>query len=393
MSNHVIIIGASIAGVGAATELRECGYDGGITLIDAQAHLPYDRPALSKSFLIGESKYETVRFHDEDEYRKLDIDLRLGIAVTRVDGQKRTVVLDNGETLNGSHLIIATGARARPFPDAPEGVLTIRELSDALSLKNALETARHIAVIGGGFIGAEVASSARKLGLAATIYEADALPFIRILGQDVAQRLATLHRSAGVTLKTGVRVKGVWKTQGEPFQVSLSDGATDTADIVVAGLGALPNAEFLAGSGIEVADGILCDSFGRTSCPNVYAAGDVANWSGAQGVRGKRDEHWTSAREQARIVAHHIADHVYARWDEYVPYFWSDMHGKRIQALGCPQHADECRFVHDDPEKGAFLAEYRCKGVLVGVAGCNAAVKLMKYRQVLLDNTSLAATA
>lgn len=390
MSNQVIIIGASIAGVGAATELRECGYQGGITLIDTQSHLPYDRPALSKAFLTGEVEYETVRFHDEAEYRKLGINLRLGTAVTRVDGQSRTVVLDNGESLTASHLIIATGARARPFPDAPAGVLTIRELGDALSLKDALVTARHIAVIGGGFIGAEVASSARKLGLAATIYEADALPFIRILGHDVAQRLAELHQDAGVTLKTGVRVKGVSKTHGEPFQVSLSDGATDAADIVVAGLGALPNAEFLAGSGIDVADGILCDNFGRTSCPNVYAAGDVANWAGSQGVRGKRDEHWTSAREHARIVAHHIADHAYARWDEYVPYFWSDMHGKRIQALGCPQHADDCRFVHDDPEKGSFLVEYRRKGVLVGVAGCNAAVKVMKYRQTLLDNNSLA---
>lgn len=377
----VLIIGASVAGVGAATELRRCGFKGRIVLIDGQAHAPYDRPPLSKAILTGEATTESIALGSLAELSEQQIELRLGVPVASLDANARRVTLADGTSLSGDFIVIATGARARGLPAvcSCEGVITVRDLDDGLRLKQALSSAKHVAVIGGGFIGAEVASSARHLGVEATVYECESLPFLRVLGPQVAQRLVALHVDAGVSVKTGVRVEQVSR-DGEGFSLRLSDGSAHAADVVVAGLGALPNIEFLQESGLAVGDGVLCDAWGRTSHAGVFAAGDVANWAPVGEGARHRDEHWTSAREHARIVAHTLGGQTGPVWAEYVPYFWSDMHGKRIQALGTPQHADEVRFVFEDEAKGAFLAEYLREGQLIGVAGCNAAGRLMKYR-------------
>jgi len=385
MAQQVIIIGASVAGIGAAAELRRCGYGGRIVLVDAQQHLPYDKPPLSKAILTGETTPDGIRFNSKEELDQLQIELRLGQRVTALDPQARTVTLDAGEVLSGDAIILAMGARARQFPASAwcEGVVTVRDLDDATLLYQKLRTARKLAVIGGGFIGAEVASSARKLGVRVTVFELDEMPFLRILGRDVAERLVRLHHGAGVEVRTGVRVVQVSRTDDGRYALQLQDGSIAVADLVVAGLGAIPNTEMLSGSGLEVGDGIVCDEYGRTSHPGIYAAGDVANWPNPYGFPRHRDEHWTSAREQARIVAQEIVEQRATAWNEYVPYFWSDMHGKRVQVLGSPQYADAVRYVFEDEQKGAFLAEYGRAGVLVGVAGCNAAVRLMKYRAKL----------
>ncbi|RYF56274.1 MAG: FAD-dependent oxidoreductase [Comamonadaceae bacterium] len=385
MTKRVIILGASVAGLGAALELRRCGFEGQIVLLDAQPHLPYDRPPLSKAILTGDATAESIRFHAESDYESAQIELRLATAVTSIYPASRSVSLATGEVLAADYIIIATGARARPFPASAscEGICTIRDLEDGLRLNEALKRSNTLAVIGGGFIGAEVASSARKLGVEVTIFEVDDLPFKRILGPVVAARWASLHHEAGVALKTGVRVQQVRRDSGTGFVLTLSDGTSHAADIVVAGLGAVPNTEFLDGSGLAIGDGVMCDSVGRTSHVGIYAAGDVANWEPVHGSLRARDEHWTSAREHARIVAHDICGQTGAPWSEYIPYFWSDMHGKRLQVLGTPQFADAVRIVFEDQAKGAFLAEYGCDGILVGVAGCNAAVRLNKYRAKL----------
>ena len=381
----VVIVGASVAGVGAATELRRCGFEGRIVLVDGQPHAPYDRPPLSKAILTGEVGPDAIGLGTPQELDDQRIELRLGVPVTALDAGARRVTLADGTTLDADFIVIATGARARVLPAACacEGVITVRDLDDGLRLKQAMASAKHVAVIGGGFIGAEVASSARQLGLQATVFECEALPFLRVLGPAVAQRLVDLHQAAGVTVKTGVRVEQVAR-EGECFELRLSDGSVHMADAVVAGLGALPNIEFLEGSGLQVGDGVICDAWGRTSHAGVFSAGDVANWAPVVEGARHRDEHWTSAREHARIVAHTICGQTGPVWAEYVPYFWSDMHGKRIQALGTPQQADEVRFVFEDETKGAFLAEYLRSGQLVGVAGCNAAGRLMKYRARLV---------
>lgn len=381
----VVIVGASVAGVGAATELRRCGFEGRIVLVDGQPHAPYDRPPLSKAILTGEVGPDAIGLGTPQELDDQRIELRLGVPVTALDAGARRVTLADGTTFDADFIVIATGARARGLPAACacEGVITVRDLDDGLRLKQAMASAKHVAVIGGGFIGAEVASSARQLGLQATVFECEALPFLRVLGPAVAQRLVDLHQAAGVTVKTGVRVEQVAR-EGECFALRLSDGSVHMADAVVAGLGALPNIEFLEGSGLQVGDGVICDAWGRTSHAGVFSAGDVANWAPVVEGARHRDEHWTSAREHARIVAHTICGQTGPVWAEYVPYFWSDMHGKRIQALGTPQQADEVRFVFEDETKGAFLAEYLRSGQLVGVAGCNAAGRLMKYRARLV---------
>lgn len=383
-SSTVLILGASVAGVGAATELRRCGFEGRIVLVDGQPHAPYDRPPLSKAILTGEATADTIGLGSLQELQAQGIELRLGVPVAALDAGARRVTLADGAALNGDFIVIATGARARGLPAACscEGVITVRDLDDGLRLKRAMASAAHVAVIGGGFIGAEVASSARQLGLEATVVECESLPFLRVLGSQVAQRLLDLHRDAGVNVKTGVRVERV-ERGSEGFSLSLSDGSSHRADVVVAGLGALPNVEFLEGSGLQVGDGVICDAWGRTSHAGIFAAGDVANWAPVGEGARHRDEHWTSAREHARIVAHTLCGLTGPVWAEYVPYFWSDLHGKRIQALGTPQHADEVRFVFEDAAKGAFLAEYLRAGQLIGVAGCNAAGQLMKYRAKL----------
>jgi NADPH-dependent 2,4-dienoyl-CoA reductase/sulfur reductase-like enzyme len=383
MTKDVIIVGASIAGVGVANELRQCGFQGGITLLDSQPHLPYDRPPLSKTALLEVE--ESIILHPEDHYRKNAIDLKLGVEVESLDGAAREIRLKDGQRLTADAIVVATGARARPFPGSvpQDDVWTIRDLNDAACLKKRFESCSSVAVVGGGFIGAEVASSARKRGLAVMIVEIANQPFERLLGPEVAARLVGFHRQAGIEVLCQVAATGISRRATGGCDLTLSDGRQISADVVVVGMGSLPNHEWLAESGVATGNGVLCDAFGLTSVPGIYAAGDVAAWSDSKTGRHVRHEHWTSAREQGRIVAQHIAGQLPSAWSEFVPYFWSDMHGKRLQVLGDTEGADAVRFVFTNDEKQSFVAEYGRRGVLVGVAGCNAAGKTMQYLRKL----------
>jgi len=379
MTASVLIIGASVAGLGAANELRRCGFTGSITLVEPQTHLPYDRPPLSKAALQC-ATVPDLQFHERDHYGRMKIDLRLGDAAGRLDPDARTVVLESGQRLAADWIIIATGARARPFPaDNCFGTVhLLRDLDDATRLRAVLHSGRRLAVIGGGFIGAEVASSAAGLGLDVVVIEAAKLPFERVLGAEIAGRLASLHAWAGVELLCGVAVDRVERAD-HAQHVVLGDGQHIEADIVVAGLGSLPNVEWLATSGLELSNGIVCDEQGRTSAPDIFAAGDVAEWLDPFTGGHKRHEHWTAAREQARIVAQSISGEVATSWHDFVPYFWSDLYGVRIQMLGSAVGASDVRIVHEDHDKRAFIAEYHKAGELVGVVGCNAGAKTMRY--------------
>jgi NADPH-dependent 2,4-dienoyl-CoA reductase/sulfur reductase-like enzyme len=290
------------------------------------------------------------------------------------------VLLQSGEQLAADCIIIATGARARPFPAdrCSATIHLLRDIDDANTLRAHLQNGKRLAVVGGGFIGAEVASSASALGLDVVIVEAAPLPLQRILGGKIAARLTELHSQAGVDLVCGVavdRVEGV----DDRRRLTLTDSQRIDADIVVAGLGAVPNVEWLASSGLKLADGVVCDEQGRTNVPGIFAAGDVATWFDPSTGLSERHEHWTAAREQSRIVAQTIAGHVTTSWAAFVPYFWSDFHRVRLQLLGSARRADQVRIVHDDRARHAFVAEYRRDGVLIGVVGCNAAAKTMRY--------------
>lgn len=378
MINSVLIVGASVAGVGAANELRRCGFAGKISLIDAQGHLPYDRPPLSKAALRDETT--VLQFHDREHYDKTKVDLYLGSAAEKLYPDERDLVLQSGDRLSADAIIIATGARARPFPPhrCNGNVHLVRELDDALRLRALLKPGKRLAVIGGGFVGAEVASSAAGLGLDVTLIEAAGLPFGRIFGREIAARIAQLHSDAGVELICGTAVERIAASMSGQ-RLLLSDGRSVEADIVVAGLGSLPNLEWLEPSGLTLANGVVCDERGSTRTPGIYAAGDVASWMNpATGVH-ERHEHWTAAREQARIVAQSIAGVAESAWREFVPYFWSDIHGVRIQLLGSASGADDVQVVYEDKEKKAFLGEFRKAGNLIGVVGANAAARTMRY--------------
>ena len=380
MTDSVLVVGASVAGVGAADELRRCGFSGSITLVDGQAHLPYDRPPLSKAALQAEPALPDLQFHDGDHYARLNIELKLGTAAQRLDPDTRSVLLESGERLSADRIIIATGARARPFPAGrcADMVHTLRDLDDAARLRALLQPGKRLAVIGGGFIGAEVASSARNLGMEVVVIEAAPLPFERIFGHEIAARVAALHAEAGVELKCGVAVDRI-EEFGCGHQVMLGDDRRIEADIVVAGLGSVPNVEWLLSSGISLSNGVICDDRGQTGTPGVFAAGDAAAWLDPFSRRHVRHEHWTAAREQARIVAQSIVGEIETPWHSFVPYFWSDLYGVRIQMLGTVADADDIQIVHQDTGKRAFVAEYHKAGNLVGVVGCNAGAKTMRY--------------
>jgi 3-phenylpropionate/trans-cinnamate dioxygenase ferredoxin reductase component len=380
MADSVLIIGASVAGVGAANELRRCGFPGRITLVDVQTHLPYDRPPLSKAALQGEAALPDLLFHDRGHYVRSKIDLQLGSAVQRLDLHTRTVSLESGQSLTAKRIVIATGARARSFPaDRCTGTVhLLRGLDDATQLRALFHPGKRLVVSGGGFIGAEVASTASSLGLDVVVIEAARLPFERILGSQVAARLADLHVQAGVELLCGVAVERIERAAcGQ--RVFIADDMRIDADVVVAGLGSLPNVEWLASSGLELSNGILCDEQGRTGAPGIFAAGDVAAWLDPLSGLHVRHEHWTAAREQARIVAQSISGGIGTPWRDFVPYFWSDLYGVRLQMLGSAVDTDDIRIVHQDNEKRAFVAEYRKAGELIGVVGCNAGAKTMRY--------------
>jgi 3-phenylpropionate/trans-cinnamate dioxygenase ferredoxin reductase component len=386
MVDSVLIVGASVAGVGAANELRRCGFVGQISLVDAQVHLPYDRPPLSKAALQDETT--AVQFHDREHYAKIKVDLHLGSTAERLCLDDRELVLQSGIRLKADAIVIATGARARPFPPhrCNSKVHLIRDLDHALRLRGLLKAGKRLAVIGGGFIGSEVASTAARMGLEVTLIEAAGVPFERIFGPQIAARITDFHRDAGVQLICGIGVDRV-DASAIGQRLSLSDGRFVEADIVVAGLGSHPNVEWLNLSGIRLDNGIVCDERGSTGMPGVYAAGDVASWMNPYTRVHERHEHWTAAREQARIVAQSIAGVTERVWGEFVPYFWSDMHGVRIQLLGSATGADDVRIVHEDKEKKAFLAEYHKRGELIGVVGCNAGARTMRYGTRLTRNT------
>jgi len=387
MVDSVLIIGASVAGVGAANELRRCGFSGRITLVDAQAHLPYDRPPLSKGTIYGQEAIPDLQFHDRDHYTRTNIDLQIGTAAQMLDLDTRTIVLESGQRLTADRIIVATGARARPFPPnrCTGTVHLLRDLDDATRLRALLRPGKRLVVIGGGFIGAEVASTAAGLGLNVVVIEAARLPFERVLGSQVAARLASLHVEAGVELLCGVSVERI-ENSGCGQRVFIAGDLRIDADVVVAGLGSLPNVEWLASSGLEISNGILCDEQGRTRSLGIFAAGDVAAWHDPFNGKHVRHEHWTAAREQARIVAQSISGSVVTPWRDFVPYFWSDLYGVRLQMLGSAVDADDIRIVHQDEEKRAFVVEYRKAGELTGVVGSNAGARTMRYGSKLARN-------
>jgi NADPH-dependent 2,4-dienoyl-CoA reductase/sulfur reductase-like enzyme len=390
----LVIAGASLAGLRAAEAARKTGYSGKITLVGAEEHLPYNRPPLSKEFLCEDPPPDPV-FRPLPALREqLAVDLRLGCRAVGLDARRRVLHCDEGE-LPYSALVIATGAEPRALPGTsapgtagPRRVRMLRTLDDACHVREALEAGARTVVVGAGFIGAEVASAARKRGLPVTVVEAASVPLGRSVGARMGMLLAELHRRAGTDLRLGTTVRRI-EGNGTVDGVLLDNGERIPADLAVVGIGAAPSTGWLAGSGVELDPydgGVLCDASLATSVPGVYAAGDVCSWTSDLLGRRLRLEHWTSAAEQGAMAGRNAADGG-ARPYDTVPYFWSDWYGSRIQFVGEPGDAD-AEVIGRAWEEGRLLALYRRGDQLAGALTVNRPALIMKLRRLIADRAS-----
>lgn len=397
--DRVVIVGASLAGLNAAETLRSEGYSGRITMIGDEPDRPYDRPPLSKQILTGEWDADRLPLRSPDELADLNLDLRTGCRAIGLNATARVLRLDRGESLEFDGLVIATGARpiSLPFGNDLEGVYTLRSQEDALRIRSELETGQRVAVIGAGFIGAEVASSSRARGLDVTMIEALSAPMLGPLGEELAEWAKSLHADAGVRMRFDARGADLLG-DGRVEAVLLEDGSRIEADTVVVGVGVRPNVEWLADSGLSIGDGVVCDQYCRAA-PMIYAAGDVARWPNglfahfryANPQRTMRIEHWTNAVEQGMAAARNL---LLESRDEPleafapVPYFWSDQHGLSIMASGITAPRDGFRLVHGSLESNRFAAIYGLRGYLTGVVAVGWPRMLRRYQAMIRDQVT-----
>ncbi|MDB4976590.1 MAG: FAD-dependent oxidoreductase [Myxococcaceae bacterium] len=382
---RVVIVGASLAGVRAASQLRRLGFRGELWLIGEEPHLPYDRPPLSKEILRGEWSVERLALLKQTPL-ELALTLRLDTRATALDLARREVVTER-ERIGFDGLVIATGVRARRLSGvALPGVHVLRTLDDALGLRAELAEASSLAIVGAGFIGAEVASSVRRPGLKVTLLDGAAVPLAQVLGVQMGQLLAGLHAEHGVELRAGVEVDRL-EGEGRVSRVHLRDGSHVDASVVLVGIGCIPNCEWLEGSGVALADGVLCDAtctvlaLDGQPIPGVVGAGDVVRYVSALFHETLRVEHWTHAAEQAdRAAATLLGER--APWIN-APLFWSDQYGLRIQFAGRAHVGDRLHVCEGSVEQRRFVALYGRGERLVGALAVRRPAQLMRYRKLI----------
>ncbi|MYX34741.1 FAD-dependent oxidoreductase [Streptomyces sp. SID8377] len=333
--NTFVIVGGGLAAGKAAEALRENGYDGRLVLIGDEPDRPYVRPPLSKGYLLGKETRDSIFVHPDDWYDKHDVDLRLGTPVTGLDAGAKEVELDGGQRMPYTKLLLATGSTPRrlPVPGADlDNVLYLRRVGDSERLKAAFTAGARIVVIGGGWIGLETAAAAKQAGADVTVLEAEELPLLRVLGREAAEVFAALHTDHGVVLRHGAQVERITGSGGRADGVQLADGTRLPADAVVVGVGITPNVQLAEAAGLEVRNGIVTDAHLRTSAPDVFAAGDVANAYHPFLDRHIRVEHWANALNQPATAAQGMlgGDAVHDR----LPYFYTDQYDLGMEYTG-----------------------------------------------------------
>jgi NADPH-dependent 2,4-dienoyl-CoA reductase/sulfur reductase-like enzyme len=371
----VLVVGGGLAAAKAVEELRESGFDGEVVMHAAEEHLPYERPPLSKGYLLGDDPLESAFVHPAEWYDEHRVELRLGARVTGLDlGQHRVRAADGTEQ-RYDRLLLATGAVPRRLAMADEAgvpVSYLRTMEDSQRLKKAFDEGRRVVVLGGGWIGLEAAAAARKAGAEVTVLELLDLPLLRVLGPEVARVFADLHTEHGVDLRTSVKVTEV-RRDGEQAVVRLDDGAEVTADLLLVGVGVVPDVELAEAAGLEVDNGVLVDEHLRTSDPDVVAAGDVANALHPVLGRRIRVEHWDTAIEQGRTAAHTLLgeDVVYDR----LPYFFTDQYDLGMEYVGSvgPDGYDEVVLRGDPTAAGGrvFTAFWLARGRVLAAMHAN----------------------
>ena len=385
-SATIVVVGAALAGLRAAEELRALGFGGRLVMVGAEEHLPYDRPPLSKQLLAGEWEAEQTALR-RGPYDDLDLDWRLGRPAAALDVASRTVTLTDGEEIGFDGAVLATGSVPRTLPGTPPwaGIHVLRTLDDSLALRAELERDPAVVVVGAGFIGAEVAATCRRRGLAVTLLEALPSPMVRGLGPVLGDALGTLHRAHGVDLRLGTGVAG-FEGHGRVEGVRLDDGTVVAADVVVVGIGVRPATDWVEGSGLQLDNGIVCDET-CLAAPRVVAAGDVARWPNPRfGGELMRLEHWTNAAEQGVYAARRLLDDGAEPFDP-VPFVWSDQYDIKIQVAGVVRGDDRIEVVDGSLDEHRFVAAVGRAGRLVGAVAFNRPRPLMQLRRLIADDT------
>ncbi|WP_405623163.1 NAD(P)/FAD-dependent oxidoreductase [Streptomyces sp. NBC_00076] len=373
---RIVVVGASAAGLAAAETLRREGYDGTLTLVGDEPLPPYDRPPLSKQLLAAEWEPERLALRTSADLTALGLDLRLGVAATRLELPQRIVELADGSEVPYDGLVVATGVRPRRLPG--EGAHVLRTLDDALTLRDRLTPGRRLVVVGAGFLGAEAAAVAWRLGAHVTLLEPAPVPLAHAVGTSVGEVLTRAHLDRGVDLRCGVTVTEV--TEGG---VRLADGEVVDADEVLVAVGSRPNTEWLEGSGLALGDGVVCDEYCEAA-KNVYAAGDVARWYNPLFGTSMRIEHRTNAAEQGMAVARNLLRPEARKPFAPVPYFWSDQYEMKIQAYGFLRGHDEVAVVDGDLAERRFVAVYRTGDRVSGALAVGMPPKALRtWRQAI----------
>jgi 3-phenylpropionate/trans-cinnamate dioxygenase ferredoxin reductase component len=365
-----VIAGAGLAGAKAAEALRSEGFEGRIVLVGDEPELPYERPPLSKDYLRGEAPREQARVHEAGFYADHDIELLTGTKVTDLNAAARDVTLSTGERLAYDRLLLATGSEPRRLsvPGAElDGVHHLRTFADSDAIAAALQPDARAVIAGGGWIGMEVAASARQKGLDVTIVELEDVPLSRALGREAGLIYARLHRERGVELLTGVAVTRV-EGEGRVERVVLADGCALDADLLVCGLGAIPRTELAQRAGLQVENGVLTDASLQTSDPHVFAAGDIANAEHPFYGRRVRVEHWANALNQPEVAAKAMLGKP-ATYDK-LPYFFSDQYDAGMEYRGLAFGADSFE-IDGDAEAYEFVAYWRREGRTIAAMNVN----------------------
>ncbi len=385
----VVVVGASLAGLRAVESLRTSGFDGSITIVGDERHHPYDRPPLSKRLLAGDWEADRIALRRPDDVAALDVTWRLDSKAVGLDIPGRRVLFADGSAERFEGAILATGSRPNKLPGQDEvpGVVVLRSLDDALDLRERISGGgRRVVVIGAGFIGLEVAATARTLGNEVLVLEGAPAPLIRGLGAQMGAAIAAVHADHGVEVRCGVTIEAL-----QPGAVLIDGGWHEPADVVVVGIGVTPATEWLADSGLEIRDGVVCGPDLNVGAPLIYAAGDIVRWYNTLFEEEMRVEHWTNAAEQGALAATNLlAEATGQRTTPYapVPFFWSEQYDRRVQFLGRASADDDVRIVSGSVAARQFVALYGSRGRLRGVLGLNAPRQVMPFRALLLDRIS-----
>ena len=375
----IVVVGAGLAGLSAAGELRRNGWDGRIVIIGAERHKPYRRPPLSKEYLVS----ETAPVLDLPQTDEVDAEWRLGQTASRLDLHRRTVRVDGGHDTSFDGLVIATGSSARPAPShiAHPRVLLLRNLDDAVTLRGRLAASRRVLVLGAGFLGSEIAAAATLMGKEVTLAERMSQPLVTAVGESVGKQVALLHGSHGVDLRLNTEVTQL-DSAGTAVRAQFADGQSVEADLVVAALGSRPSVSWLVDSGLLIDDGVVLDSDGLAA-PGVTAAGDVARWRHPLlDHELVRVEHYSNAIDQGRQAARVLLGG--ASHQRPLPSFWSHHYDWHLQSVGFTGSRFDFRMVDHDTA-GKFVGEYRQRGRLVGAITNGRPRALVRYRQELMD--------